>query len=116
MDIQHIARPLAIKSRGADGTFMGYASVFGALDSQNEIVAPGAFRRTLAGWKSRAAPPAMLWMHDPTLPIAWAFIGRGQKRTCGRGQARARHAERREAYELLKLGALTGLSIGYRVC
>lgn len=45
--IQHIARPLAIKSVGADGTIIGYASVFGALDSQNEIVAAGADRKSV---------------------------------------------------------------------
>ncbi len=116
MDIQHIARPLAIKSLGADGTFMGYASVFGALDSQNEIVATGAFRRTLAGWKERFSAPAMLWMHDPTMPIGlWLSLVEDKNGLAVEGKLALGTQKGREAYELLKLGALTGLSIGYRV-
>lgn len=116
MDIQHIARPLAIKSLGADGTFMGYASVFGALDSQNEIVATGAFRRTLAGWKERLSAPAMLWMHDPTMPIGlWLSLVEDKNGLAVEGKLALGTQKGKEAYELLKLGALTGLSIGYRV-
>ncbi len=116
MDIQHIAWPLAIKSLGADGTFMGYASVFGALDSQNEIVATGAFCRTLAGWKDRLSAPAMLWMHDPTMPIGlWLSLVEDKNGLAVEGKLALGTQKGREAYELLKLGALTGLSIGYRV-
>ncbi len=116
MNIQHMQRPLAIKSLAADGTFCGYASVFGARDSQNEIVAAGAFRRSLAEKAARGDAPAMLWMHDPTMPIGlWVSLteDRNGLRACGKLALGTQKG--REAYELLKLGALTGLSIGYRV-
>lgn len=114
--IQHIARPLAIKSVGADGTIIGYASVFGALDSQNEIVAAGAFRRSLAGWSAKGSAPAMLWMHDPTMPIGlWVTLSEDKNGLAVEGRLALSTQKGREAYELLKMGALTGLSIGYRV-
>jgi hypothetical protein len=43
-------------SRLDDGTFCGYASVFGNIDTHHDIVAPAAFKETLAqakaSWKS----------------------------------------------------------------
>lgn len=116
MNIQHMQRLLSIKSLGDDGRFAGYASVFGALDSQNEIVASGAFRRTLAAWQAKGGAPAMLWMHDPTEPIGlWLSLREDAKGLCVEGRLALGTQKGREAYELLKLGALTGLSIGYRV-
>jgi len=116
MDIMHIARPLAIKSLGADGLFSGYASVFGALDHQNEIVAAGAFAHTLANWQQQGRMPAMLWMHDPSQPIGvWLSLNEDRNGLAVQGRLALRTQKGLEAYELLKMGALTGLSIGYRV-
>lgn len=116
MIIQHMQRSLAVKSLAADGTFYGYASVFGALDSQNEIVEAGAFKRSLDGWAKRGSAPAMLWMHDPTTPIGlWVSLTEDGNGLRVEGRLALGTQKGREAYELLKLGALTGLSIGYRV-
>jgi phage head maturation protease len=55
--------------------FFGYASVFGEINQQNEIVAAGAFARPLVFWRRQNRLPAMLWMHDPTQPIGlWLSI------------------------------------------
>ena len=35
--------PFEVKAVADDGLFSGYGSVFGVLDSYQEIVAPGAF-------------------------------------------------------------------------
>jgi len=116
MTIQHISRPLAVKSLGADGLFVGYASVFDNVDSYNEVVAKGAFARTLAQWKAKNAAPAMLWMHDPNCPIGlWLTLGEDQNGLVVQGRLALSTQKGREAYELLKMKALTGLSIGYRV-
>ncbi len=116
MDIKHIERPLAIKSLAADGLFSGYASVFGAVDHQNEIVAPSAFKRTLAAWRVKGRMPAMLWMHDPSQPIGvWLTLSEDKNGLLVQGRLALRTQKGMEAYELLKMGALTGLSIGYRV-
>lgn len=116
MIIQHVARPLMIKAVDQDGLFTGYASVFGALDSQSEIVVRGAFTRSLARMRMQARTPAMLWMHDPTVPIGvWVVLQEDEKGLFVQGRLALSTQKGREAYELLKLGALTGLSIGYRV-
>lgn len=116
MQIKNMTRALAIKSLAADGVFCGYASVFNTLDHQNEIVAKGAFRRTLGKWRREDAAPAMLWMHDPSHPIGlWMEMREDDKGLAVQGKLALTTQKGREAYELLKMGAVTGLSIGYRV-
>lgn len=116
MTIKHMLQPLALKALADDGTFTGYASVFGKLDHQNEIVAPAAFARSLQSWRLSGRMPAMLWMHDPAQPIGlWLTLNEDAKGLAVQGKLALRTQRGLEAYELLKLQALTGLSIGYRV-
>ncbi len=116
MDVKHMSCALRVKALGGDGVFSGYASVFGELDQQNEIVAAGAFARTLAKWSRQNRTPALLWMHDPTQPIGiWQSVREDGNGLLVEGRLALRTQKGAEAYELLKLGALTGLSIGYRV-
>lgn len=116
MNIKHISCALQVKALGADGSFAGYASVFNQIDLQNEIVAPGAFGRSLVKWARQNQTPAMLWMHDPTQPIGlWLSVREDSNGLRVEGRLALRTQKGGEAYELLKLGALTGLSIGYRV-
>lgn len=116
MDIKHFACALQVKALAGDGVFSGYASVFNAIDQQNEVVAAGAFARTLRQAAQQNRTPAMLWMHDPTLPIGlWQQIREDPNGLAVEGRLALRTQKGAEAYELLKMGALTGLSIGYRV-
>jgi len=116
MDVKHLTCALNVKTLGGDGIFLGYASVFGELDQQNEIVAAGAFARTLEKWRRQGRSPALLWMHDPTQPIGvWQDLAEDGNGLRVEGRLALRTQKGGEAYELLKLGALTGLSIGYRV-
>ena len=48
----------------ADGSFEGYASVFDVVDLGMDVVAPGAFAKSLARIK-----PKLLWQHDMSHPI-----------------------------------------------
>lgn len=116
MNIKHISCALQVKALGADGTFAGYASVFNQVDLQNEVVAPDAFGRSLAQWGKQNRMPAMLWMHDPTQPIGiWLSVKEDSSGLRVEGRLALRTQKGAEAYELLRMGALTGLSIGYRV-
>ncbi len=116
MNIKHISCALQVKTLGVDGLFSGYASVFGKIDHQNEIVAASAFARSLKQWQQQNRTPAMLWMHDPTQPIGlWQSVQEDSTGLLVDGRLALRTQKGGEAYELLKLGALTGLSIGYRV-
>lgn len=48
-----------------DRTVIGYASIFGNVDSYGDRVMPGAFKKTI---KERTARVKHLWMHDPFSP------------------------------------------------
>jgi len=99
-----------LKAINEDGTFTGYGSVFHVKDSYGEIVVPGAFVESLSVRK-----PALLWQHRSGEPIGvWTQIEEdniGLKMT---GQLALKTQRGQEAYELLKIGAVTGLSIGFQ--
>src|SRR5690606_10110985 len=69
--------PLDIKAAGADaglneGEFVGYASVFGNVDSYGDVVVKGAFDRTLKGYGEKGAGIPAYWSHrmdDPDMNI-----------------------------------------------
>lgn len=103
-----------LKAIKDDGTFSGYGSVFGTIDSYNEFVAPGAFAQSLSDWKAKGRMPAMLWQHRAATPIGvythMAEDGHGLH-VEGRFVLEAQSGA--EAYALTKAGAVSGLSIGY---
>lgn len=97
----------------AEGTIEGYGSVFGNVDSYGDIVVAGAFDRTLAEAKDAGRLPAMLWQHNPDEPIGvWTEMRQDKKGLVVKGRL-ADTQRGREALELIKMGALSGLSIGY---
>jgi uncharacterized protein len=51
----------------ADGTFAGYASLFGESDLNRDVVMQGAFSKSIA--KRGPAGIRMLFQHDPAAPI-----------------------------------------------
>lgn len=86
----------------------GYASVFDVADRSGDVVARGAFAEA-------EAPLPLLWQHKPDEPIgfveALAEDTHGLRITA-RIVAQGRGAE---AAALVRAGAITGLSFGYRV-
>ena len=102
-----------IKSLGHDGTFAGYASVFSIVDSQRDVIEPGAFKQSL---KARSAPLQLLWQHQWESPIGMVEQlfedGRG---LYIKGRLLMEVTQAREAHALLKAGVIRGLSIGYSV-
>lgn len=96
-----------------EGIVEGYGSIFGNEDSYGDIVAPGAFEETLAEAKAVGRYPAMLWQHDPSEPIGvWTDMTEDSRGLKVRGKF-ADTQRGQEALALVKMGALTGLSIGY---
>ena len=105
-----------LKATGDTGTFDGYGSVFNLTDKGGDIVVPGAFAETLAAAKSAGRLPAMLWQHNPREPIGvYAEMSEDAVGLRVKGRLALKTQRGAEAYELMKMGALTGLSIGYRV-
>jgi HK97 family phage prohead protease len=104
---------LALGEVEEDGVFSGYASLFGKADLGKDVVERGAFAKSLR--QRGAAGIRMLFQHDPNEPIgAWSEIREDERGLFVRGQI-ARGVERgREVLELMRAGALDGLSIGFR--
>lgn len=107
---------MEVKSLTEEGTFTGYGSVFGNVDSYGEIVEPGAFAKSLRAHEKAGSKPIMLWQHDPSRPIGvWDGLAEDSKGLAGTGRIVLETALGKEAHALLKAGAIKGLSIGYRV-
>ena len=97
----------------ADGTFAGYASLFGKTDLGRDVVMPGAFNASLAS--RGAAGVKMLFQHDPAEPIGvWTEIREDGQGLYVKGRLTTDVAKAREVLALMRAGALDGLSIGFR--
>lgn len=109
------AYSLSIRATGDNGTLEGYGSVFGVRDTYDDVIASGAFVDSLKEHKAAGTMPAMLWQHDPGEPIGvWTDMAEDKKGLHVKGQLALSTTRGREAFELLKMGALNGLSIGFR--
>lgn len=101
---------LKIKQIGETGEFEGYAAVFNNEDMVSDVIEPGAFTKTLQ--ENRNIP--ILWQHKTDEPIGITTeITQDQHGLYVKGQLNLATTRGREAYELLKQGAIKGLSIGY---
>lgn len=108
--------PLRIKAVSESGLFSGYGSVYGTVDSYNEVVAKGAFSDSLAEWKGKNLFPSLLWQHRSSEPLGvYTSMTEDDKGLRVEGQLLIDDVQQaREAYALLKAGAVNGLSIGYK--
>lgn len=103
-----------VRATGDDGSVEGYGSVFGVRDSYDDVIAAGAFAKSLGEHKSAGTMPAMLWQHDPSEPIGiWTDMTEDAKGLKIKGRLALETSRGKEAHALLKLGALNGLSIGF---
>lgn len=93
----------------------GYASLFGAKDTGGDIVAKGAYGRSLKTLAAKGRSVKMLWQHDPTQPIGiWDEVREDARGLYVKGRLLTDVAKGREAASLIEAGAIDGLSIGYR--
>jgi uncharacterized protein len=98
----------------ADGTFSGYGSVWGVVDSYGDIVVPGAFQASLEAHALADDMPKLLWQHLPEEPIGpWFEMREDDKGLWAKGQMLQEVQRGREGLALMRCGALSGLSIGY---
>lgn len=102
---------LEVKTIDKDGRFSGYASVFNVVDNHNDIIVRGAFAETL---KERGKSIKLLWQHRQDEPIGmFDRIFEDEMGLYVEGRLLLDVGRAREAYALLKQGAISGLSIGY---
>lgn len=111
-ELKHMTCKASFKEAGeGEGIIEAYVSIFGNVDSYNEIVDKGAFTESLA----RKLPKGV-WCHDWNQPIAVTLEAKEDdtglliKAQLVKGVQRAD-----EAYLLMKAGAIDEFSIGYTV-
>lgn len=99
-----------------DGTVIeGYASIFGQTDQGGDIVAPGAYGKSLQRLLARTGTVKMLWQHDPAQPIGiWDEVREDDHGLWVKGRLLKEVSRAREAAALIEARAIDGLSIGYR--
>ena len=101
-----------LKRVGEDGSFSGFASLFGEADLGGDLVLPGAFRKSLE--KRGPKGVKLLYQHDPAEPIGvWHRIEEVAEGLKVSGRILPSVARGREVLALMREGALDGLSIGY---
>ncbi|WP_440221845.1 HK97 family phage prohead protease [Dokdonella sp. MW10] len=115
--LQHKQFAFKADSVADDGTFSGYGSVFGNVDSYREIVAPGAFAESLKAIADSGDPLPALWQHRHDEPIGGydllAEDARGLK--CSGWLMIQEIPLAAQAHALMKRRVVKGLSIGYYV-
>lgn len=123
---EHKTLPIELKlaGGGADGAmkFEGYGAYFGNVDSYGDVIAKGAFARTLKEARKSNQWPAMLLQHgsflggDDNMPVGvWTDMEEDEKGLYVAGQL-ADTQRGIDTYKLLKMTprpAITGMSIGF---
>ena len=111
LEIKLASLELKVEGKSDDYlTISGYGSVFGNEDKGGDIVMPGAFKACIAEGRK----PKMLWNHDPAQPIgAWDEMSEDERGLRMKGRI-SRKGKAGEIADLIEMGGIEGLSIGYR--
>jgi HK97 family phage prohead protease len=110
-ELKYIA--LDLSDVATDGIFEGYASLFHREDLARDVMLPGAFRASLAARGHSGI--RMLFQHDPNQPIGvWESIEEDRRGLKVRGRLTLDVEKAREVFSLMKVGAIDGLSIGFK--
>lgn len=98
------------------GEFVGFASTFGGEpDSYGDIIAPGAFAKSLAKHKAEGTRPALLWQHDQRNPIGvWLDLRETDAGLLAKGRLTLDVPQAKSAHALMRDDALS-LSIGFAI-
>lgn len=96
------------------GMFSGYGSIFNNKDLGNDVMIEGAFAKSIASKGARGVK--LLYQHKADEPIGvFDEIIEDRKGLKVKGRLAMGTQKGKEVYELMKMGAIDGLSIGYRV-
>jgi uncharacterized protein len=104
------------------GTFAGYGAVFNNQDASGDVIAPGAFKKSLKEWKAKGKLPKMLLQHggffgpaEDGIPIGrYTAMEEDAKGLYLEGELFALDTQKGQyIHEGVKSGELDGLSIGY---
>ncbi len=100
---------LELKSLAADGTFEGWAAVYGNVDNQGDRIQPGTF----AADAGKDIP--ILWSHKRDEVVGVGTLEDTAEGVRIKGRLLLDTQAGREAYSRLKAGAARGLSVGFQL-
>ncbi len=113
---------LETKFAETPGSFAGYGAVFGNLDAHGDVIAPGAFSVSLASMKAQGRKVPMYMQHGPAgggsalPPGVWDEVSEDGKGLAVSGRIIGLDTDiGRYNYAMVKEGAISGLSIGFRI-
>src|SRR5579872_7389733 len=118
MDKQTKISPIKLKSVDETaGIVTAYASVFGVVDLDGEVVDKGAFSESLQQTKGKIP---VLWQHDRRQPIGWGLTAKEDETgLLVQFQVLLDSEQGRTAFSFIKtgldVGANVGMSIGFTV-
>ena len=97
------------------GVFVGLASTFGGSpDAYGDVIEKGAFTKTIKENGYGGNGIKMLWQHQISEPIGvWETVIETEKGLEVVGKIATGASKGRDVYELLKVGAVNTLSIGF---
>jgi HK97 family phage prohead protease len=95
-----------------EGEFAGYGAAFSNLDRVGDIIAPGAFKDTIAEFLANGV---IAWQHDWTTPIGKALEAHEDEQGLYIRAKLSDTTQGRDALTLLRDGVIKKLSIGYRI-
>lgn len=99
-----------VKDIDESGYVEGLAAGYGNIDFGGDRILPGSIGKSLEG---RSGVPMLLY-HDMQRPVGkWAEFQESDDGLITKGRISIKTRDGGEAYELVKDGALAGLSIGY---
>ncbi len=108
--------PFAIKSVTDAGVVEGVISAFGGIDEYGDTIEAGAYTKSIAELATSGRKLPVLLQHDHSRPIGvWSELKQTANALFGRAELAMEVGDAREAHALAKMGALTGISIGYEV-
>ncbi|GLK90036.1 HK97 family phage prohead protease [Pseudomonas turukhanskensis] len=110
--------PIQFKFAASDqaGTFSGIASPYGGEpDAHGDLIAPGAYTKSLDRHAKAGTRPALLWQHDQSNPVGvWLEFEDTTDGLLAHGRLTTDVPQAKAAYSLMMDGALA-LSIGYTI-
>lgn len=108
---------MEFKASGDGSKFSGFAAVFGNKDFGGDIIVDGAFTKSLKDIESKGRKVPILWQHYTDEPVGyWEKLVETEEGLYGDGVLLTdTDPMAKRASGLIKAGAISGLSIGFRV-
>lgn len=108
--MKYLNLPFELKALNDDGTFSGYAAIFGNVDRDGEVIERGAFKEFI---KNDDGKVVVLWQHNAKEPIGIADVSEDQKGLRFEGSLVLEDATARKARAHMLAKSVRGMSIGF---